>query len=173
MRRAVAPAVLALAAFACTDDAGDATEPTSSTPSTQAAGPVAATELVAGDCISGLVVGADERARIDSAEVVDCSRAHEIEVFATFELAPGDFDADTEAGGEDAGFPGQQRIIDAADGGCNRRLEDLGDAAAAVGLLAVWPTAESWSQGDRKVACAVYPEGGQAFEGRGVIGGSR
>ncbi|MDZ7674941.1 MAG: septum formation family protein [Acidimicrobiales bacterium] len=173
MHRVLASTVLALAAFACADDSGDATASTSSTPSTRMApSPVAATELVAGDCISGLVVGAHERARIDSAEIVDCSSTHEIEVFATFELAPADFDARPGAEGDTdgVGFPGQQRIVDAADGGCNRRLEDLGEAAA-VGLLAVWPTAESWSQGDREVACAVYPEGGKAFEGRGVIGG--
>lgn len=149
--------------MACSGDDAAGTSASTAPATVAPSGPVAATELVAGDCVAGLVVGADERARIESADVVSCAGTHDLEVFATFELAPADFEV--EAGG----YPGQQRIVDAADDGCNDRFESLGDAAESVGLLAVWPTAQSWTEGDRRVACAVYPESGRPFEGRGRI----
>ncbi|WP_436793279.1 septum formation family protein [Actinospongicola halichondriae] len=148
----------ALAVAACSgssDDAGNA--PTSTTGPPVTAGPVAATELAPGDCVTGLVIGVDERRQIDAASVVRCDQPHELEVFAVFDLRPVDFNA------ADGSYPGQQRVVDAANGGCGDRLEQLGDVAESIGLIAVWPTPESWTQGDRSVACAAYSLTGTPF----------
>ena len=127
-------------------------------------GPVAAVDLVTGDCLSGLVIGVAERVRIDSARVVSCDVAHQLEVFATFTLAASDF-ASTPAGD----YPGEERVVAAADAGCSDRLEQLGVGDSAYGLIALWPTNDSWAQGDRTVGCAAYSNDGQQFEGRQLL----
>ena len=127
-------------------------------------GPVAAVDLVTGDCLSGLVIGVAERVRIDSARVVSCETAHELEVFATFTLTATDF-PNTPAGD----YPGEERVVDAADVGCSTRLEGLGLDNSSYGLIALWPTNQSWAQGDRAVGCAAYSNDGQQFEGRQLL----
>ncbi len=163
--------ILCTALFAAACSAGDdgaatttsASGASSASAPAVATGPVAATELVPGDCVSGLVIGEAERIRIESVSIVRCDRTHELEVFATFELAAGDFDT------EGTAYPGEQRVVTAADRGCTARLEELGEVADTVGLIAVWPTLDSWSTGDRTVACAVYSTTGTPFEGRGIV----
>lgn len=157
----------ALVLTACPDDADEAGDPETSPMSSRVrATDVAADELVTGDCISGLVIGAAERTQIDSVRVVDCSSVHEVEVFATFELAADDFeDAPVDA------YPGEQRIVREADQGCAARLEELG-ADEAFGLIALWPSDTSWSQGDRGVTCAAFPRDGEPFDGPGLLADS-
>lgn len=148
-------------------DVGDGTATaTSSTPTAPLVtpGPVAATELTPGDCITGLAIGAAERARIDSASVVSCTQPHELEVFATFDLDLVALELEDEA------YPGQQRVVDAADEGCEIRLGDLGAAAAeAVGVITIWPTAQSWGAGDRTVACVAFRADGSPFDRPGIL----
>ncbi len=142
---------LGLLLGACDDggaDGGDAA--TSSTAPPVSAGPVAAASLVPGDCVTGLVLGVEQRIEIESASVVRCDQPHDIEVFAVFDLDPAALDS------EDGSYPGQRRVTDAADVGCNEKLEELGEVAESIGLISVWPTSTSWSQGDRTVACAAY-----------------
>lgn len=124
---------------------------------------VAAVELVTGDCVSGLVIGAAERTTVESVRVVDCGSVHELEIFATFDVSPADFDAT-----EGDEYPGEQRVVRAADQGCAARLEEL-DAADDFGLIAIWPTDTSWLQGDRRVKCAAFRRGGEPFQGRGLL----
>ena len=157
-----ATAISALAGCADGDENSAVPGPTAlSSEATTAA--VAATELVTGDCISGLVIGAAERRRIDSVRIVDCASAHDIEVFATFELSPRDFEVT-----EDGAYPGEQRVVRAADQGCAERLEELG-LEAEYGLIALWPTGRSWAQGDRGVKCAAFPRDGEPFDGPGLL----
>lgn len=154
----------ALVLSACQDDAATADDATlSSMASPASANDIAATELVTGDCISGLVIGAAERTVVDSVRVVDCGSVHELEVFATFDLSPADFE-DTEPGV----YPGEQRVVRQADQGCAGRLDDLG-VDDEFGLIAVWPSDTSWTQGDRDVTCAAFPRDGEPFEGRGLL----
>lgn len=136
--------------------------------------PVAVSELVPGDCITGLVLGAAERRRLESVQVVSCQRPHELEVFASFELDPASFEV------EDQEYPGEERVVRAADEGCERRLEQLVEADTggpaervddAFGLISVWPTPVSWSQGDRTVACAAFLADGRPFERPGILAG--
>lgn len=142
--------VLFGAVAACSSDSTPEATTTTATVAPIAPGPVAATELVAGDCLTGLVIGASERAQIESASVVGCDQDHELEVFATFDLSPADFDA------VDGAYPGQQRVVSAADAGCSTRSDELGAISEEIGVIAVWPTAQSWSVGDRAVVCAAY-----------------
>lgn len=170
-RGATARALLALATVTggvscAADDSPDAVPTVDATLPPIAAGPVAATELVTGDCLSGFVIGASERIRIDSAQVVSCDGPHQLEVFAIFSLATTEF-PNTEPGL----YPGQQRAVDAADQGCSARLEELGSDGDDYGLVAVWPTEQSWATGDREVACAVFSTDGKPFPDRTVIAG--
>jgi hypothetical protein len=150
----------AVALTACDgDQAGTAGAPESTAPSTVQEGPVAATAVVVGDCLNGIVIGAAERATISSAEVVSCDRAHGLEVYATFELRPADFDLT-----DPTEYPGPARVVRAADERCAERIEELVEDPDTFGLIALWPSPESWAAGDRDIACAVFDPDGTAFE---------
>lgn len=158
-------AVLAIGAGAllgaCDGDAGDVVSPESPSPSTVQEGPVAATEIAVGDCLNGIVIGAAERAEITSAEVVSCDRAHGLEVYATFELTAEDFEL-----ADPAEYPGPVRVVREADQGCADRIEELAEDPDVYGLIALWPSQESWAAGDRDVACAVFAPDGTPFDSR-------
>lgn len=157
---------VALLVASCGNEADEPAAATAATVAPVSAGDVAAIDLVVGDCVSGLVIGAAERRTIDSAHVVDCESVHELEVFATFDLTPADFETAPEAA--DGAYPGEQRVVAAADDGCTSRLEGLG-VQDGLGVIAVWPTSLSWSQGDRVVVCAAFSDDGQPFQDRHLI----
>lgn len=143
------------------DDGDDAGAPEGPSPSTVREGPVAATEVVVGDCLNGIVIGAAERAQISSAEVVSCDRAHGLEVYATFELTAEDFGL-----ADPVEYPGPVRVVRVADERCAGRIGELVEDPDVYGLIALWPSQESWAAGDRDVACAVFARDGAAFESR-------
>ena len=152
-------AALALAACSSAGGSDDTSEPTGATPATVQEGPVAATAVVAGDCLTDVVVGAAEQAEVSSARKVSCHAEHTLEVYATFDLHAEDFDQTT-----GAEYPGTPRVVRAADRGCMERFDDLTDEADRYGLLALWPSQTSWDTGDRTVACAVFSATGELFE---------
>ena len=152
-------ALAVVATPACDDGSPDDADAASTPAPVLEVGPVAATELVVGDCLGQVAVGVRERSRIDAARVVSCDQDHALEIFASFVLDPADFSMDP----PDA-YPGQERIVDAADQGCTAELEDVADESA-FGLIAIWPTQESWLTGDRTVACAAFPSDGAPFDG--------
>lgn len=136
---------------------------TGTTPPSVAATPVAAVAVAPGDCVGGLSIGTSERSRIESVPVVSCDEPHAIEVFAVFPFP----DDATSAGEPDPGiYPGQQRVVDAADAGCEERFDAAVADPDAFGLIALWPTAMSWSEGDRTIACGVYAADGERMQGR-------
>lgn len=145
---------------ACGDDDA-ASEPASTAPSTVQEGPVAATAVVVGDCLNGVVIGAAERAEITSAEVVSCDRPHGLEVYATFDLTAADFDLD-----DPDDYPGPVRVVRAADERCADEIDELVEDRERFGLIALWPSLASWAEGDRGVACAVFARNGGVFESR-------
>lgn len=145
---------------ACGDDDTVADE-ADAPPSTVAEGPVAATAVATGDCLNGIVIGAAERAEIESAEVVSCDRPHSLEVYATFPLRPADFELT-----DPSEYPGRAPVVRAADDGCIDRIEELVGERDAYGLIALWPSATSWTSGDRTVACAVFSRNGATFDSR-------
>ncbi|MCO8127728.1 septum formation family protein [Acidimicrobiia bacterium EGI L10123] len=166
-RGAVALGSVALGATsllgACAGDDGAAGAPESPSPSTVQEGPVAATAVAVGDCLNGVVIGAAERATISSADVVSCDRAHGLEVYATFTLQPDDFGLT-----DPAEYPGPARVVRAADERCAERIEQVVEDPGAFGLIALWPSQESWAAGDRTVACAVFSPDGSTFEARQI-----
>ena len=123
---------------------------------------MAATAVVAGDCLNGIVIGAAQRAEIEAARVVSCDHEHALEVYATFELDPDEIDPDDDP----YDYPGRARVVRAADEGCAKRIEELVADPDRFGLIALWPSPTSWAQGDRDVACAVFHPGGGTFERR-------
>jgi hypothetical protein len=158
LRGALAPVALVaglLAAPGCGADDGTAG---GGPPATVREGPVAATAVVVGDCLNGIVLGAAERREISSARVVSCEREHGLEVYATFALDPADFELEAPAE-----YPGPARVVRAADEGCAERIQQIVDDPDAFGLIALWPSEESWAAGDRDVACAVFDPSGNAY----------
>lgn len=161
---------LGVAGAACSDDdGGDSADGGNQTTQTQAAtlvneGSVAATELAAGDCFDGLVIGLNERIAVDSVHVVDCAGEHGLEVFTTFEIT-----AEVLGGTDTSAYPGRARVIRIAEKGCNERIDELEVETAALGALSIWPTTDSWGRGDRFVACVLYRTDGAPFEGRQVV----
>ncbi len=164
-RLVLALAVGAAALAGCGDD-GPAAAPLSGVggPVTVAEGPLAAVELQAGDCVTGIVIGTAERAQVQEVAKVACLRDHPLEVFATFVLDAEDLDVD-----DLADYPGTPRVVRAADRGCTALLQERrGQGQRDVeeyGLLALWPSSTSWAGGDREVACAVFSPDGAALDG--------
>ena len=107
-------------------------------------GPVAAVDLTPGTCFDGLAFVEGERATVETVEVVDCGRPHDLEVFHAFEF------------GRDETYPGEETIVRLAEGGCAEAFATSLGPAAALEQVAIWPTQRSWSEGDRAVSCAAY-----------------
>ena len=165
-RQVFAAAALTVVAGCRVDGTGTAQTTTSAVAPPAASSEVAATELVVGDCLGQVALGARERALVQSVQVVSCEQEHELEVFATFVLDAAGFETDPPGA-----YPGQERIVRAADEGCGEELEDLA-GAEAFGLIALWPSVESWQAGDRTVACAAFPIDGSKFEARRLLAGA-
>ena len=163
---AIGAGAVLLAVSGCTDDSDGAADTTSSTVEIDVRSEaVAATEVVVGDCLRGVAVGVNERTQIESARVVSCHQPHELEVFASFEFDPVDFET-----APPGAYPGEQATVAAADAGCASRLAELVDEAV-FGLIAIWPTVDSWQQGDRSVACAAFPADQSRFESPALVSG--
>lgn len=165
VRCAVALAAVALGTAAACGAAVDDAEDDDAPGETVQVGPVAATEVVVGDCLDGIVIGAAERREITSARVVPCQGGHDFEVYATFGIDAAALDLD-----DSTTYPGRTRVVRAADEGCTRRIaelaEDAGTDTDGYGVLAMWPSETSWEAGDRQVACAVFSRDGGPFEQR-------
>lgn len=160
-RCAVALAAVVLGvATACGDD-DDGTAGAAAPEDTVQVGPVAATEVVVGDCLDGIVIGAAERREITSARVVPCEGGHDFEVYATFGMDAAELGVD-----DPMEYPGRARVVRAADEGCTHHITELLDDPQTYGLLAMWPSETSWATGDRQVACAVFSRDGGPFEQR-------
>jgi hypothetical protein len=101
-------------------------------------GTVSATEVKAGDCLkelpaSGLVITVD---------TAPCGEPHAGEIFSVMTMPDGD-------------FPGQF-AIEEYQNKCAPELADYSPGAAEdadVGLFVLYPSEDSWSQGDRTVTC--------------------
>ena len=101
-------------------------------------GTVSATEVKAGDCLSelpasGLVITVD---------TAPCGEPHTGEIFSVMKMPDGD-------------FPGQF-AIEEYQNKCAPELAKYSPKAAEdpdVGLFVLYPSEDSWGQGDRTVTC--------------------
>ncbi|MGN9908653.1 DUF4190 domain-containing protein [Phytohabitans sp. LJ34] len=123
---------------------GNTNDPTTSLADS---GDVNVQRLTPGQCLNGLKEGS----AIRDLPAVPCTQPHEGEVFATFDLADGDFPGDTEVG-------------KLAEDGCVDRLKTYSAKAADdpnVEIYFLHPTQTSWRLGDQGVACVAMSSTGK------------
>ncbi|WP_099039573.1 septum formation family protein [Mycobacterium neglectum] len=103
-------------------------------------GTVTATDVKMGDCLSEI----PGDTKVLTVKTIDCAEPHAGEVFAVLQMPGGD-------------FPGQAAIDTYADK-CSPELASYAPSAMAddtVQLYVLYPTAETWEQGDRAVTCVA------------------
>jgi hypothetical protein len=91
-----------------------------------------------GDCLKEI----PDSTRVLTVQTIECEQPHAGEVFSVLTMPEGD-------------FPGQPAIDEYADK-CSPELATYSPEAIAddsVQLYVLYPTAETWDQGDRAVTC--------------------
>jgi len=99
-----------------------------------------------GDCFDDVVEGGEFAQESVTLPMVDCEDPHDNEAFALYDMADGP-------------FPGQVVIDDEAISKCVPLFEGyVGSDYETSRLDIFWisPTTESWSDGDREIACVLY-----------------
>jgi hypothetical protein len=99
-------------------------------------------DLEDGDCWDDPETTSDQ---VNEVEVLPCSEPHDNEIYHVFDLADGDFDATA--------------VEEGARSGCLDEFDafvGLPYADSELDVFAIWPTEESWAEGDREVLCSVY-----------------
>ncbi|HEY9497361.1 MAG TPA: DUF4190 domain-containing protein [Intrasporangium sp.] len=125
-------------------DPSGAVTPDSSAPVTQEQ-ETFVNDLKAGDCFSYTGGKGDE---VDLVTVTPCASPHEAQVVITFELP-------------DGAYPGEDKVIDAADKGCTDKGDPLLTDRAYENLdpAFFYPDSFTW-RGDRTVICVVEAPSG-------------
>jgi hypothetical protein len=103
-------------------------------------GTVTATDVEVGDCLSEI----PDSARVLTVQTVECEQTHAGEVFAVLTMPDGD-------------FPGQA-AVDEYSNRCEPELATYSPGAMtddSIQMYVLYPTAESWEQGDRAVTCVA------------------
>ncbi len=107
-----------------------------------AAEPVAGKDLEVGDCLSNATA---TTLRVTTFDGVECDKPHDGEVFTIIKLK------DTDK------YPGTRFVSGKGQRGCRARLRRQATRKAfrdrQLGYKFVYPTAQSWAQGDREVTC--------------------
>ena len=101
---------------------------------------VVATNLATGDCITDIPGGS----LVQIVPKTDCSQPHAGEVYAVLSMP-------------DGAYPGQS-VIDQWQNRCPNELESYAPDAAtdeSIGVFVLYPTAETWGQGDREIVCVA------------------
>ena len=110
-------------------------------PATPVAGPVSAKDLTVGTCISDANSTTGDVTTFDA---VACNKPHDGEVFTIIEL-------------EGERYPGTKFVTGKGQRGCRARLRRQATAKQfrdrLLGYKFVYPTRQSWEQGDREVTC--------------------
>jgi Septum formation len=92
-------------------------------------------------------------------QVVPCSVAHDLEVYALFQL-------------EEPSWPGETAVHRLADGGCREQFVSLTGtepAESELGYTMYIPSEGSWSEGDRQVQCALQLNSGGRLIGSQAV----
>jgi hypothetical protein len=104
---------------------------------------VIATNLATGDCITDIPDGT----LVQIVPKTDCSQPHAGEVYAVLTMPDGE-------------YPGQS-TIDEWQNKCPGELESYSADAAtddSIGVFVLYPTSETWAQGDREIVCMATTE---------------
>jgi hypothetical protein len=103
-------------------------------------GTVTATDVKVGDCLAEI----PDSARVLTVQTVECDRSHAGEVYAVLTMPDGD-------------FPGQAAIAEYQNK-CEPELAAYSPDAMtddSIQMYVLYPTAETWEQGDRAVTCVA------------------
>jgi len=106
-------------------------------------GNVNAFQVMVGDCFDDSSTYGDE---ISSVPGVPCSKPHDNEAYAVFDLA-----IESYPDGDSMGELAQESCMQRFDAFVGRDYE-----SSALDIFAIYPTTESWAQNDREVICAIY-----------------
>ncbi|MGB3827287.1 MAG: septum formation family protein [Ornithinimicrobium sp.] len=101
-------------------------------------------DLAEGECFTAVTL------RPETTEAMSCQGSHDGEVYLK-ELLGDEF------GGE---YPGREELFWAVDDACYSEFERYTGEAfedSTIGYALYGPDQESWSQGDREIACALSP----------------
>jgi Septum formation len=104
-------------------------------------GTVSATDVKVGDCLKEI----PDNAKVFTVDTVECDQTHAGEVFAVLMMPEG------------GDFPGQS-AIDEYQNKCEPALASYAPSAItddSVQLYVLYPTEETWTQGDRAVTCVA------------------
>ena len=111
-----------------------------------AEGALDAFQMRVGDCFDDGTVFAEENNEVDSVPGVPCSKPHDNEVYAVFDLTV-------------ASFPGDA-MADMANEACMQRFEPFVGRdyeSSSLDIATLYPSHDSWHrENDREVICAVY-----------------
>ena len=103
-------------------------------------GTVTATDVKEGDCLAEI----PDSGRVLTVQTVDCNQSHAGEVYAVLTMPEGD-------------FPGEA-AIERYQNKCEPELADYAPGAMtddSIQMYVLYPTAETWEQGDRAVTCVA------------------
>lgn len=108
-------------------------------------------DLEVGQCFQN----PDDFAEVSNVNTVDCDEPHHNEVYHLFDLVDGD-------------YPGAAEAESAAIDGCIAAFDSYVGAALADSQLDVrylYPSEETWGDGDREVVCSLYDLQGDQLTG--------
>jgi hypothetical protein len=118
-------------------------------------GSVDAFQMRVGDCFDDGNVFAGEDNEISSVPGVPCSKPHDNEVYAVFDVSMPSFP------GDKMGELAQQACIERFEAFVGRDYE-----SSSLDVASLYPTSESWNrQNDREVICAVYDVASEKLTG--------
>jgi len=106
-----------------------------------------------GDCLNSSVMS--EQTELQTIPVVPCSEPHEDEVYYVFDSTASE-------------YPGEDELKNEARETCIDEFADFVGLAYDESSLDYWPmypTEQSWEQGDREILCMVYDLSGEKVTG--------
>jgi hypothetical protein len=110
-------------------------------------------QFTVGQCVNDPVVAEDGQQEVGTLPIVDCSEPHTGEVFYVEELTGSEVPAD---------------VASQADALCAANFESfigLPYEESSLYLTSLYPTAASWSQGDRQIVCLIVDGEGDTMTG--------
>jgi len=110
-----------------------------------AEGSLDAFQMRVGDCFDDGSAFTENDNDVDSVPGVPCSKPHDNEVYAVFDVTV-------------TSFPGD-KMGDMAHEDCQDRFESFVGKdyeSSSLDIAALYPSRDSWNQNDREVICAVY-----------------
>ncbi len=107
------------------------------------AGSVDAFQVRVGDCFDDSGSSSGE---VSDLPGVPCSKPHDNETFAVFDLTIADYPQD-----DTMGELAQESCLQRFDAFVGRDYE-----SSSLDIFAIYPTTDSWAQNDREVICAIY-----------------